>query len=290
MAGVKQKHEQIRERSPRVFCGRLLFSSALILLGLFFSPIFGFNDRLMAQWPTGDYSKFPHANPMHARLPCLLCHRREGTTVRPAMPGGNGHTPCIGCHSQQFASNESPVCTICHTDVRSGALKPFPRMKSFRVNFDHSKHLAMSSINCGTCHRPAQGGVALSIPSGFNAHSICYRCHAPRAQTTAGRDISSCGTCHKLGSYSRTPVSAPAFRMGFSHARHDGPQKLDCNDCHNVRAGLPQRRQVTTPEAANHHASGKTQSCATCHNGTRAFGGDDFSVCKRCHTRTAWRF
>jgi hypothetical protein len=28
----------------------------------------------------------------------------------------------------------------------------------------------------------------------------------------------------------------------------------------------------------------------TCHNGKRAFGDDDFSVCKRCHTGNAWRF
>jgi hypothetical protein len=28
----------------------------------------------------------------------------------------------------------------------------------------------------------------------------------------------------------------------------------------------------------------------TCHDGKRAFGGDDFSSCKRCHTGTAWRF
>jgi hypothetical protein len=28
----------------------------------------------------------------------------------------------------------------------------------------------------------------------------------------------------------------------------------------------------------------------TCHNGKRAFGGDDFSACKRCHTGAAWRF
>jgi hypothetical protein len=28
----------------------------------------------------------------------------------------------------------------------------------------------------------------------------------------------------------------------------------------------------------------------TCHNGKRAFGGDDFTSCKRCHTGPAWRF
>jgi hypothetical protein len=28
----------------------------------------------------------------------------------------------------------------------------------------------------------------------------------------------------------------------------------------------------------------------TCHDGKRAFGGDDFTSCKRCHTGSVWRF
>ncbi|HYJ47661.1 MAG TPA: hypothetical protein VEV81_13685, partial [Pyrinomonadaceae bacterium] len=72
---------------------------------------------------TGDFSQFTHNNPQHARLPCLLCHRRDDDPVRPRLPG---HMPCAGCHSQQFANNASPICTICHTDPASGAVKPFP--------------------------------------------------------------------------------------------------------------------------------------------------------------------
>jgi len=239
------------------------------------------------QFPEGlDYSKFLHSSRNHSRLPCLLCHRRESNSPVPKRPGGSGHLPCAGCHAQQFASSESPLCTICHTDVKSGALKSFPRLKSFRVNFDHSRHLKMGQVNCATCHRPSRGGVAMSIPAGFNAHTTCYRCHTPRAQAN-GRDISSCGTCHKLGGYSRTPQFSQAFRVSFSHAKH---QKLTCNECHQVRAGMPQRRQVTAPEPLNHHATGRAQSCMTCHDGKRAFGGDDFAVCKRCHTGAAWHF
>ncbi|MGH9928156.1 MAG: cytochrome c3 family protein [Pyrinomonadaceae bacterium] len=154
------------------------------------------------------------------------------------------------------------------------------------MKFDHSRHLSMGSVSCATCHQPARGGVALSIPSGFNAHTTCYRCHTPRAQS-GGRDISSCGTCHQLGGYSRTPQFAQAFRVGFSHAKH---QKVTCNECHQVRAGMAQRRQVTAPEPLNHHANGRGLSCMSCHDGKRAFGGDDFSVCKRCHTGAAWRY
>ena len=239
------------------------------------------------QPPEGlDYAKFLHNSRNHARLPCLLCHRRESNSPRPQLPGQSNHAPCAGCHAQQFSNSDSPICTICHTDVKSGAVKPFPGLKSFSMKFDHSRHVKIDGVNCDTCHRPSRGGVALSIPAGFNAHQTCYRCHTPRAQAQ-GRDISSCSTCHQLGSYRRTPEFAQAFRVGFNHTKH---QKVTCLDCHQVRAGMAQRRQVTSPTPLNHHAKAGTESCISCHDGKRAFGGDDFSVCKRCHSGTKWQF
>jgi len=236
-----------------------------------------------------DFSTFLHKNPNHARLPCLLCHRRESGSPRPTLPGNNDHAPCAGCHAQQFANSASPICAICHTNSQSGAIKGFPPLKSFNVKFDHSLHTRGVGVNCSTCHRPSRGGVALTIPAGFSAHNTCYQCHTPRI-LAKGRDISSCGTCHQLGRYARTPTQSGAFKVGFSHAKHGLAQKLNCNDCHSVRAGLAQRRQVTAPVALNHHASAGAFSCSSCHNGKRAFGGDDFSACKRCHTGKAWHF
>jgi c(7)-type cytochrome triheme protein len=154
------------------------------------------------------------------------------------------------------------------------------------MKFDHALHMKMNNVNCATCHRPARRGMALSIPAGFNAHVTCYRCHTPRAQAQ-GRDISSCRTCHQQGGYRRTPEYAQAFRVGFNHAKH---QKTTCNECHQVRAGMPQGRQVTSPVPLNHHARPDSESCMSCHDGKRAFGGDDFSACKRCHTGDRWQF
>jgi c(7)-type cytochrome triheme protein len=268
---------------------------ALIAIGVTFISVFNsrasgpeiLTNQQQMQFPEGlDYGKFQHSNQNHARLPCLLCHRRDDNSPQPKWPGKSNHLPCAGCHAQQFSNSASPICTICHTDVKSGALKPFPRLQSFRMKFDHARHVQMGSVSCATCHRPARGGVALSIPAGFSAHTNCYQCHTPRAQS-GGRDISSCGTCHQVGGYSRTSESAPAFRVGFNHFKH---QSVTCNGCHQVRSGMPQRRQVTAPQALNHHATGQGQSCMTCHNGKRAFGGDDFTVCKRCHTGGTWHF
>ncbi|HEX7176622.1 MAG TPA: cytochrome c3 family protein [Pyrinomonadaceae bacterium] len=236
-----------------------------------------------------DYSRFTHTNAQHARLPCALCHKRDDNSPRPVR--SVGHTPCSGCHTQQFADTSSPICTICHADPQSGAVKPFPTLRSFNVRFDHATHArggARPASNCSACHRPERRGVALSIPISFGAHTTCFQCHTPGAQA-GGQDISSCNTCHNLGGYRRTPETAPAFRVNFSHAEHTR-KGLGCNECHTVRAGAPQGRQVTSPQPLMHHASPRAQSCMTCHNDRRAFGGDDFSDCKRCHEGNTWHF
>ncbi|HEX6719190.1 MAG TPA: cytochrome c3 family protein [Pyrinomonadaceae bacterium] len=233
-----------------------------------------------------DYSQFKHDNRNHARLPCLLCHRRENNSPQPTLPGKAAHAPCTGCHAQQFSNPASEICTICHTDVQSGKVKPFPPLRSFDARFDHAKH---TGSGCASCHRRSRGGVALSIPSRLNAHVTCFSCHTPNAQAS-GWNISSCSTCHQLGRLVRTSEQAPAYRVGFSHANHDASEKLPCAACHQVRAGLPRGRQVSAPSPLNHHALASAFSCASCHNGQRAFGGDDFSECKRCHKGSQWKF
>ena len=236
-----------------------------------------------------DFSKFYHNNASHARLPCLLCHRRQGTAAKPTLPGAGGHLPCAGCHVKEFANSSSPVCTICHTNTQTGALKPFPGLRSFNMRFDHARHMRIGGASCATCHRPSRGGVAMSIPAGSNAHITCYQCHGSQAKS-GDKDISSCGVCHEPGRYVRTRETASAFRVSFSHAKHNRGEGLNCNDCHRVRAGLAQRLQVAAPQPLNHHASPGTLSCMSCHNGKRVFGGDDFSVCRRCHTGSTWHF
>lgn len=229
-------------------------------------------------------AEFPHEVAQHARLPCLLCHRRETNEPRPKLPG---HMPCAGCHSREFALPSGPMCVICHTDTASGALEPFPRLESFNVVFDHAKH-AGGRASCQTCHRRTGRGASLSIPSGIGAHTTCFECHTPRAESQ-GRDISSCGVCHRVGRVSRTPATSVAFSRNFSHAEH-AAKGLGCAACHSVRAGARQGRQVTSPVPAQHHAPEGVRSCASCHDDKRAFGGDDFSDCKRCHEGSTWRF
>ena len=260
---------------------RLLRQSfSLIIIGVFV----GYQSSLAQT----NYSQFKHDNKDHARLPCLLCHRRENNSPQPTLPGKASHAPCAGCHTQQFANPASEICSICHTNAQSGKVKSFPPLRSFGVRFDHARHEALGAA-CASCHRRNRGGVGLSIPARLNAHVTCFGCHTPNAKAN-GRNISSCSTCHQLGRFVRTSEQAAAYRVGFSHASHDASEKLACADCHNLRAGLPRGRQVSSPLALNHHAPARASSCATCHNGQRTFGGDDFAACKRCHKGSQWRF
>ncbi len=236
-------------------------------------------------------SAFSHSTPGHAAQSCDSCHRRADNSPRPALPG---HKACTDCHIQQFMTSGSEFCAVCHTDVasRNPPLKAFPPLRSFNARFDHAQHstgAARPEQGCNSCHLPARRGVALSIPAGLGAHENCYHCHAPRAQAS-GRDISSCGACHSPGGYSRTPTDARAYRVSFTHAAHGPRQGLNCAACHNLRAGAGQGRQVTSPAPTQHFGSARAQSCMTCHNNRRAFGGDDFADCKRCHRGQTFRF
>lgn len=231
--------------------------------------------------PNADFSRFQHQNPEHARFPCALCHERKDNSATPKL---TGHIPCASCHAEQFADNKNAICTICHTNAETGDVKRFPGLKSFNVVFDHAKHLRQT--NCATCHKPARNGVAFSIPASLNAHNTCFQCHTPEAQS-GEKDINSCNTCHQPGNFVRVSGGTKAYtKTPFSHASH----RLNCADCHTVKAGASRGNQVTATIPAMHFPPRRGQSCATCHNNKRTFGGDDVNDCKRCHKGNNYGF
>ena len=254
------------------------------------------------QVTSADYSRFSHSSPReHAdlmdRKNCESCHRR-GAGVAPTFPL---HKDCTGCHLVQFtAANRgaevNPICIICHTkdglNSSNPPTKTFSGLRTFRAEYDHAQHLqgkenAKPAAGCVACHTATLRGVAQSIPAHLNAHRICYECHSAGKQAS---DLSSCGVCHSLGSYAPTSTNAASYRVSFSHAEHAGRARLTCTSCHNLKGrGLPQGKQVSSNSAFEHFAGSRAQSCATCHNGRRAFGDADTHDCKRCHKRDGFR-
>lgn len=230
----------------------------------------------------GEYANFRHGMDYHSRLPCLACHTRETNASRISFPGKVDHSPCAGCHTLQFQNPKSSICTICHTDAEEGSVKSFPPLRSFGARFDHGKH---RRANCGTCHKPQ--GKVLSIPRGQNAHTTCFACHSSNASNA----MASCGTCHQVGAGRfSSPGGSRAFKANFSHAKHGIAQNLQCSECHTVFARAGRGKQVTAPATAMHFATKGRQSCGSCHNNERAFGGEDFADCKRCHTGNSFAF
>ena len=246
---------------------------ALVFLAC--AAVFGFFRMPASQ--AQDFSRFQHSNPTHARMPCLVCHTRSDNS---ATPRYMGHIPCASCHQQQFAEgNKNPICSICHTAT---GVKNFPGLRTFNAQFDHAKHL--QATNCASCHRPNRRGVGFSIPSGGNAHASCFQCHS----ANASNEMASCGTCHQPGSPPRTSDWAKAYATSFAHSTH--LKSMNCASCHTVRAGMGRGRQVTSPLTSMHFARSGVASCANCHNNRRAFGGDDFNDCRRCHRGSSFKF
>jgi c(7)-type cytochrome triheme protein len=252
-------------------------------------------DFSFTQSPQLDYSKFLHSSQRHASIGCNSCHIRAADNSQlPRLPG---HKACTNCHLAQFVNPEAPLCAICHTNISSAnpPLKSFPEdfKENFNVRFDHAQHLTPAvkpSSGCQSCHSHPLVRGALSIPSGISAHAECYSCHKPDSKSAAGKEIASCGVCHEEKSFSRTPTAARAFRFAFSHAKHGMRERLNCEDCHSVSAGMAQSRQVSSPSASEHFLSLRGMSCGSCHNGRRSFGGDlAFDDCKRCHTGATFK-
>jgi c(7)-type cytochrome triheme protein len=250
------------------------------------------------QGPDLDYSNFKHTSQKHASLSCATCHERAGDNS--ATPRFPGHKACTGCHLAQFVTPNVPMCAICHTDVNSSnpPLKSFPSKfkESFNVKFDHGQHMTGSArppSGCAGCHagsRQGRSAAAFGIPTGLSAHNQCYTCHRPDSRSASGREIASCGVCHDQTAYARTSTNARAFRYAFSHVKHGPGQRLGCAECHQLTAGAPQSRQVSSPSAFEHFPVARGMTCLTCHNGKRSFGGDlAFKDCRRCHTSASFK-
>ena len=285
MVKAAQNHRNSRKRLARraevAFLAGILPIMTCFMVFSYGGEANNFVPNEVPEPPAQDYSRFRHETQQHKRMPCLVCHVRNDNSAAIRYPG---HIPCASCHQQQFAEgNKHPICSICHTAT---SVKPFPRLRSFNAVFDHAKHSRQT--NCATCHKPARRGVALSIPSRLNAHTTCFTCHGPRTES-GGRNIGSCGVCHQPGRPVRTPEAAKAFTLNFSHSEH-ARKNLTCAQCHTVRAGMARGRQVSSPLASMHFAPAATRSCASCHDNKRAFGGNDFSDCRKCHEGSTFRF
>ena len=232
------------------------------------------------------FATFNHKVKEHQQFECASCHRRDGKSKTLEYAG---HDSCIGCHLNQFIENKATnenraMCSICHSTLDSDQppVRAFPAkfIEGFNMQFDHAAHdrgKGRPPQGCSSCHSPT--GPGQSIQSGIDTHASCYTCHTPESK------IGSCSVCHTLAPYNRTLQSNYSFRAIFRHGDHTSRQSVSCEECHNVNAGAPQGRQVSNITILEHRTSGGN-NCLQCHNGRRAFTGNNPSnvlSCARCH-------
>jgi c(7)-type cytochrome triheme protein len=240
-------------------------------------------DAIPVSASTKNFEKFSHDVEEHKQFACVTCHEREGKSTKIDLAG---HESCVGCHLNQFVGDKvteenKAMCSICHSALDSSdpPVRAFPVkfLEGFNMKFDHGAHErgeGRPAQGCTACHSPS--GPGQSIPSGIDTHSTCYACH------TAEKKIGTCNVCHELAPYRRTTQSQYNFKALFRHGDHRG---VGCNECHDVRPGAPQGRQVSNIQILQHRAAPGT-NCLACHNGRRAFSGNNpFAVdtCVRCH-------
>lgn len=235
---------------------------------------------------TKKFEAFSHKITEHKQFECASCHGREGKSTKLEFAG---HESCIGCHLNQFTDRtlmeqNKIMCSICHKDLQANppTMQTFPVkfLEGFNMKFDHSKHdngPGRPPAGCSSCHFPS--GPGKTIQSGIDTHASCFTCH------TAETKIGSCTTCHALAPYNRTLQSEYSFRYIFRHGDHSERQGVSCNECHNVRSGGPQSQQVSLI-AIRQHLTAPGNNCLQCHNGRRAFTGNnpfDVNSCTKCH-------
>lgn len=214
---------------------------------------------------------FDHQN--HSRVSCESCHNNASgnkmTAINVGMHSGSVNN-CATCHNgnKAFGANTFRDCRQCHQEV-AGA-------KSFGVPFDHADH---AKTNCATCHKPTSAN--FSIPNGQNAHNTCFQCHSPNKPGPTFTS-SKCFSCHQVNGSNDITAASVTIDGNFTHTKH---KSFNCATCHESSKGV-----MAAPTVAMHKETKATQTCATCHNGQKAFGGDNFTNCKLCHTTGNFKF
>ena len=235
-------------------------------------------ERVPARVSSATFKEFSHKVPEHLQFECNTCHQREPKGTKSQF---GGHESCIGCHMNEWIAEEQAICITCHSDLgtKDPPVKAFPVRfnEGFNTIFDHADHdsgAGKPAEGCAACHEPS--GRGRTIPAGFETHATCYACHK------AENKNDSCSVCHKFADYVRTLPSQYSPKIIFSHKDH---ARESCNECHKVKPDGLQGQQVSSIATLEHRANPEF-NCLECHNGRRAFSGNNPANfnCVRCHT------
>ncbi len=265
-------------------------------------------------------TNFPHERNRHGFTsaeggPCSACHLFHRVAREPLATQFDASGQCATCHQPEGCaasatagrfSHPGESCTDCHNPHETA-----------------TAHFLRGPIDevCSTCHVDHLGLVggahdALQFPgawSGFScgAESRCMQCHAPHADTHAGRwrvrptdartgEDEVCLACHADARWHATGKQSAAhpqtgdlaaFVGNLPLGRDDaGAPRVQCRTCHDPHGGSTAAAHLLRAPR------GRSQElCLTCHREQRAIewtghaaarlaaAGHEAEACAPCH-------
>lgn len=134
------------------------------------------------------------------------------------------------------------------------------------IAFNHRKHTQDLQLSCDFCHQY----VASAAHAGLPGRDVCANCHAaPLGESKEAARLSealSRGDSLQFHKLFRLPS-----HVNFTHRRHVGIAKLECQVCHGDIAGTerPPARPLVTIRMAFclncHQAKEQSLDCVACH-------------------------
>lgn len=134
------------------------------------------------------------------------------------------------------------------------------------VAFDHLKHTKDLELSCELCHNHVITGTYAGLP-GAQTCGLCHQAQRAASAESAGVKVPFVPPDSlQFNKLFRLPA-----HVYFSHRRHVGIGKLECDACHGAIAGSqqPPRRalvRITMEFCLDcHRAKGQSLDCVACH-------------------------
>lgn len=134
------------------------------------------------------------------------------------------------------------------------------------VAFNHRKHTQDLQLNCEFCHQYVTSGAHAGLPDG----AVCSACHlAPMGESTEAARLTE--LLSRGDALQFRKLFQLASHVKYTHRRHVGIAKLECQQCHGAIAATerPPARplvEITMGFCLDcHRASEQSLDCVACH-------------------------
>jgi hypothetical protein len=175
------------------------------------------------QWPDNtDVKELKFSHTKHVKesgIACLDCHGAAKTSTRSSDNLRSNHDNCSPCHQEQVSN----TCSFCH--VSPDNIQP-PVAPARDIIFSHEKHVAMSGVECVTCHQGLDEAT-IAGPKNMPTMETCTGCHNNLKATSA------CEVCHtNITTLIPSDHLVADFKKEHKKLTRLGALDVSCSTCH----------------------------------------------------------